>query len=481
MTTADFANSVRAQLPYTPNTQQDALIGALARFCAGLKPTDGSPSPATPDADRVFVVNGYAGTGKTSLMAALVRALRALSIPVVLMAPTGRAAKVLSAYSGFGASTIHRRIYRHSLHGEVPGLRENRDSDTVYIVDEASMIGSDPVAQGSSFGSPDLLTDLITFVFAGTNNRLILMGDTAQLPPVGLSESPAMEVERLRQMGLKVSAATLTRVARQSARSGILANAIRIRREMVERPDRVPLPVTDGYDDVNIVTGEDLAEAIDSAYRNTGIDDTIIITRSNLRAADFNRAIRSQVLYYEEELVRNEPVMIAKNNYYWTRVERRRDIDFIANGDIMRVGRIFGTETRYGFRFADIELLPVDLSGNDTETEPLRVKIFLETLGSDYPALTRERLGQLYQNILRTDFPDGCADPARALASHPYWNALQAKYAYCVTCHKAQGGQWSETFVDIAYINPDAIGPDLYRWLYTATTRARCSVTFITG
>lgn len=469
MTTSELAERVKSALPYVANRQQEALVDALSRFCVGL----GSESASGPSTDRTFVVNGYAGTGKTSLLSALVRVLKSLEIKVVLMAPTGRAAKVFSGYSGFPASTIHRRIYRHSLHGEVPGLKENRDNNTLYIVDEASMIGSD---HSSGYRS-DLLTDLLTYVFSGTNNRLILMGDTAQLPPVGDIASPAMDVESLKEIGLRVSSATLTRVVRQGARSGILANAINIRREMKEHPDRVPVPITDGFDDVHTIFTADMAEAIDSAYRHAGLEDTIIITRSNKRAAAFNKAIRNEVLYYEEELVTDEPLMIVKNNYFWTRIARRHDIDFIANGDIMRVARILGTEIKYGFRFADVELTPVDETAGASEIPPVYAKIFLETLASDTPALPADRLRTLYERIVREDY-GGNADGAN-LAAHPYWNALQTKYAYCVTCHKAQGGQWSQTFVDIAYINPETIGPDLYRWMYTATTRARHTLTYI--
>lgn len=463
MTIREFAADVKSRLPYTPNEQQDALIDALARFCAGL--SHNSENVTSPDVDRAFIVNGYAGTGKTSLVAALVNALVAVKIPVVCMSPTGRAAKVFSSYAGINASTIHRRIYRHSLHGEVPGLRPNNTADTVYIVDEASMIGD------ASSGA-DLLSNLITFVFAGARNRLILIGDTAQLPPVGDTRSPAMDAEALRAYGIRVSRATLTHVARQGARSGILANAVSIRRGMSDEPTKVPVPVTENFDDVDTVTAEDLPEVIDNAYRKVGIDETIIITRSNRRAADFNRAVRAEVLYYEEALVRNEPVMVAKNNYYWTRAAHRKDIDFIANGDIMRVERIVDTETRYGFRFADVELFVSE------ESESLPAKIFLETLGSDQPALAPERLRQLYEALMRHEYAD-VADPAAALRADPYWNALQTKYAYAVTCHKAQGGQWAHAIVDIAYINPDTVGIDLYRWFYTATTRATRHLTYL--
>lgn len=473
MTIDQLIEAVKARLPYQPNVQQDALIGALARFCVDLD-VDSELPPFGPSVDRVFVVNGYAGTGKTSLISALVRALTSLKIKVVLMAPTGRAAKVFNGYSGFPAATIHRAIYRHSLHGEIPGLKENRDSNTLYIVDEASMIASETVAGGT-----DVLTDLMTYVFAGTNNRMILMGDTAQLPPVGDVFSPAMDINLLKSMGLKVSAANLTRVVRQGSRSGILANAVNIRREMVEHPSRVPRPMVENFDDVFAITAEDMPEAIETAYRNVGIDNTIIITRSNRRAADFNKAIRAQVLYYEEELVRDEPLLIAKNNYYWTRAAHRRDINFIANGDIVRVTRILGTEVKYGFRFADVEIVPVDPLGMESrDVEPLQVKIFLETLSSDFAALPSERMRLLYERLVNNEYA-GCEDTYRALSNDPYWNALQCKYAYCVTCHKAQGGQWSQVFVDIAYINPDSIGPDLYRWMYTATTRARHNLTYL--
>lgn len=348
MTIGQFAADVKNRLPYTPNEQQSALIDALSRFCAGLKHS-GEAKATAPDVDRAFIINGYAGTGKTSLVAALVGALAGVGIPVVCMAPTGRAAKVFSSYAGINASTIHRRIYRHSLHGEVPGLRPNNTADTVYIVDEASMIGD------ASSGA-DLLSDLLTFVFAGARNRLILLGDTAQLPPVGDSHSPAMDAEVLKGYGIRVSRATLTRVARQGARSGILGNAVNIRRTMTDDPTKLPKPIVEPFDDVDAISAEDLPEVIDNAYRTFGIDDTIIITRSNRRAADFNRAVRGEVLYYEESLVRGEPIMIAKNNYFWTRTARRKDIDFIANGDIMRVERILGTEVKHGFRFADVEL-----------------------------------------------------------------------------------------------------------------------------
>ena len=479
MTSSQFAQIVKNELPFVANAQQDALIEALARFCAGLRTKSEGSSHTDhptwkPTSDKTFVINGYAGTGKTSLTSALVRALSKFNIKVVLMAPTGRAAKVFNSYSGFPASTIHRRIYRHSLRGEVPPLKDNRDNNTLYIVDEASMIGSS--ASTGNWNS-DLLTDLITYIFAGTNNRLILLGDTAQLPPVGDIESPAMDIENLRTIGLKVSSATLTKVVRQGARSGILANAINVRRTMLQHPERIPIPITSPFDDVDALIPEDVVEAIDTAYQKFGINDTLIITRSNRKAADFNKAIRSSILYYEDELHQGEPLMIVKNNYYWTRINKRHDLGFIANGDILRITRVLGTETRYGFRFADIEVVPVSLE-EEQEIKPMQVKIFLETLAGDQAALPKDRIRTLYENIIRQTYPNA-PDPIQALVDDPYWNALQAKYAYCVTCHKAQGGQWSHVFVDMTYINPDGIGPELHRWMYTAVTRARQRLSFL--
>lgn len=460
MTIGQFADAVRAHLPYPPNDQQLALIQALARFLAGMH-----GAPVGPSVNPAFIINGYAGTGKTSIVGALVRALRDLNIDVVLMAPTGRAAKVLATGADLPASTIHRRIYRHSLYGGTPPLRVNNSVNTVYIVDEASMIGD------ASSGH-DLLADLLEYVFAGTGSRLILSGDTAQLPPVGDTVSPAMNPDTLRAAGLKVSRATITAIARQGARSGILANAVSLRRAIATDPHRMPRILTGPFKDVSTVTHEDLPEAIDSAYRRHGIEETIIITRSNRRATDFNRAIRAQVLYLEEELAKGEPLMVVKNNYVWTR--RVKGLDFIANGDIVVVDKILATEARYGARFADVILSVPD---SDITFE---AKIFLETLVSPNPAMTSERMAEISARIMRDMSGDEAADPTKALANNPYLNALQVKYAYAVTCHKAQGGQWAKAFVDIAYVNAEAIDAEFYRWLYTATTRAAVELTYIT-
>lgn len=462
----DFALQILTHLPYQPNEQQMQVALALARFCL--------PAPG-PTADRVFVLNGYAGTGKTSLTGALVKALCAMHIETVLLAPTGRAAKVFGAYAGMAASTIHRRIYRHSLAGASghPGMRENRSSHAVFIVDEASMIGNDD-EQGSF-----LLRDLIQYVFSGVDCRLILLGDTAQLPPVGSAISPAMDADTLRSFGLKVTRATITDVARQAADSGILRNATRLRKAQ-SLPDTgagTPVPVvTEGYDDVALVTPEELPDMIDAAYRTDGLRDTVVITRSNLTATQFNRAIRSIVLDHEEELVPGDLFVAAKNNYHWTR--RKKDIDFVANGEVLELRSITSVENRYGLRFADVSLgLP---ERDDIEFE---AKIILDCLTGASAALDRDSYNRLYQGIYEDPeiMPPGAPNEQRLklLRESSYWNALQVKYAYAVTCHKAQGGQWRNVFVDLSYVPPEQMGREFFRWLYTAVTRARSKLYLI--
>ena len=455
-----FAARVKAALPFVPNEQQSAVIDALARFCCPQRIADDRTRPSI---DPVFILNGYAGTGKTSLTAALVRVLGELGIKTVLIAPTGRAAKVLSGFAGASASTIHRGIYRHSLDGGTPPLKANTLADAVFIVDEASMIG------GESPDGSNLLADLVMYIFSSPNNRVLLIGDTAQLPPVGLPVSPAMDPETLSGMGLRVSRATLTAIVRQQAMSGILVNATMLRNVLRKAPDKPPMLITDGYPDVKVVNTEDLPEEIETAYRRDGIENTLLITRSNMRATGFNRAIRAEVLYIEQEIARGDMMLISKNNHYWSR--NIKALDFIANGDIVSVDRVYGTEVKYGFRFADVTFTLID---RDVTFD---AKIMIETLYNDSGALPRERMVKLYEAVMRDDEFFGADTPFelryRRLAQNPYWNALQVKYAYAVTCHKAQGGQWDNVFVDMTYISPEAVDQEFYRWLYTAVTRAR--------
>lgn len=456
MDTNEFAERIYLNLPYEPNSQQIRLIAALAQFC----------SPQMRDMS-VFLLVGYAGTGKTSLTGALVRALREIGVPVVLLAPTGRAAKVFGAFARYPASTIHRRIYRGNEAGLMTfggEVAENTLENAVFIVDEASMIGDGRGAGDNT----DLLEDLIQYVYSGAGCRMILLGDTAQLPPVGCSQSPAMNPDVLRGYGLHVTRAVMTEVVRQKARSGILYNATWLRRAMLRDPLPQPRLTLDRFPDALTVAGEELEDTISSAFNEYGVAQTLLVTRSNKRAVQYNLAIRSRILGMEEELVRGDRLMVAKNNYLWS--AKVRGLEFVANGDMAEVESITGTEERYGLRFADVRLrLPDrDLS--------LDCKIMLDTLTGDAPALEQARFNDLYNRLLNDPelFPPAMSVKARmrCLRSDPYLNALQVKYAYAVTCHKAQGGQWPAVFVDIGYVPPEGAGLDLYRWLYTAVTRA---------
>lgn len=412
------------------------------------------------------MLNGYAGTGKTSLCGALVRALAAVGLSAVLLAPTGRAAKVFGRYAGRAAYTIHRKIYKHpglaDASSTVRSVLENKHSNTIFIVDEASMI-ADADAQGN------ILEDLIHYVYTGTNCRMLLLGDTAQLPPVGCDYSPAMSADVLRSYGLKVTRATLTETARQAAHSGILYNATWLRRAMRANPIPLPKLTVKGFHDVKLISGEDMPEDIYNAYNRDGVQECIVVTRSNQRATAFNREIRTSVLYIEEELAREELLLVSKNNYYWA--EKIKELDFIANGDVLAVDRVVGTEEKYGMRFADVVL-----SVPETEIS-FQAKVMLDTLASDAAGISKEQYERLYYAIMQDpdlfDYTVPMEARLKALKSNPYWNALQVKYAYAVTCHKAQGGQWKSVFVDMSYIPPESMGLEFYRWLYTAVSRAR--------
>lgn len=453
----DLAADIVGSLPFTPNSQQLKAAVALARFIA---PGRGDLASA-PSEDRVFILNGYAGTGKTSLVGAMVKVLTRRKTPLMLLAPTGRAAKVFAANAAHPAFTVHRKIYRHNLSGStsfnaaVP--QENKLRDAIFIVDEASMIGSE-----TETGS-NLLTDLIHFVYSAPGCRLILMGDTAQLPPVGQTESPAMTPDVLRAYGLKVTRVTLTDVARQAAGSGILRNATRLRRALAMSPDALPAvpPLTaERHGDVRAVEPDELPDLIDSLYRADTPDDTILITWSNLSAVRFNTAIRATVLEHEEELCVGDLLIAAKNNYHWTRSVK--GLDFIANGEILRVTAIAGTERCFGLRFADVTLEPAERPGLE-----FQAKIILDSLTDPAAALCSDTTALLRRSI---------ADDPDQMRQSPYWNALQVKYAYAVTCHKAQGGQWKNVIVDLSYVPPEQQAHDFYRWLYTAITRARSNL-----
>lgn len=467
MTISEFAERIYINLPYVPNDQQVQLIAALARFC----------SPRINDYS-VFLLNGYAGTGKTSLTGALVRALREADVPVVLLAPTGRAAKVFGRFSRYPASTIHRRIYRGTEGGLLTYAGEVADNpltNAVFIVDEASMIGNDSPAIADRPGR-SLLDDLIQYVYSSEGCRMILLGDTAQLPPVGCSKSPAMNVEVLKSYGLRVTRAVMTEVVRQDNDSGILYNATWLRKAMRLNPRPWPRLFINRFADVVSVQGEELEDELSRCYSDSGITETLLVTRSNKRAVSFNLGIRSRILYREEELCRDELLLIAKNNYLWS--ARVKGLDFVANGDTAIVEAIYGTEEKYGFRFADVNLR---LPDRDLSFD---CKILLDTLFSETASLEPERFASLYNAALTDEDLFTPTTPMRTrmriLRSDPYVNALQVKYGYAVTCHKAQGGQWQNVFVDVGFVPEEAYTTlDFYRWLYTAATRAVGMLAFI--
>ena len=417
------------------------------------------------DAEGVFVLRGYAGTGKTSIVGALVRSLVALKQKVVLMAPTGRAAKVFSLHAGHPAFTIHKRIYRQkAFSGEMTDFLQgvNLMHDALFIVDEASMIAGE-ASPGSVFGTGCLLDDLIHYVYSGDGCRLMLVGDTAQLPPVGVAESPALSADVLAGYGLHVTEATLTQVVRQLSASGILWNATQLRRIIASgATDAFPRLRLADFADVVHVPGGELIEALEQAYYHSGTDQTIIITRSNARANAYNNGVRARILSYDTELAGGDQVIVVKNNYHWF------EEDFIANGDVAVVRRMRAERSEHGFRFADVTLRFPDYDDKEVEAT-----LLLDTLQSEAPALTREQQETLFQRVW-DDYPELTTKRERmkAVKQDPYFNALQVKYAYAITCHKAQGGQWQRVFVDQGYLTEEMLSPDYFRWLYTALTRA---------
>ena len=429
----------------------------------------------TADED-ILVVNGYAGTGKTSALAAVVGGLESLQIPCVLLAPTGRSAKVLAGYCGKPASTIHKHIYRQKSFG-ADGLGQfslapNKARGTLFIVDEVSLIGISSGEGGGAFGSGNLLADLVAFVRAGVDCKLILVGDAAQLPPVGLEESPALSPDYMTVFG-GVSFATLTTVVRQAEGSGILVNATHLRTllDSMDEPvglDELGLHVPQSglvpeSADICRISGGELLEKLSDAYDKYGTDEVAVLCRSNKRAVRYNAGIRAQVLYREEKLCRGDRLMVVKNNY-------RDDIegtDYIANGDLTELVRIRHYEERYGLHFADATLSFPDYGGQEIET-----KVLLDTLDSESPALSREQSQALWEGV-SADYAHLTTKKKRydAVRSDPFYSALQLKYAHAITCHKAQGGQWECVFVDNPFWQ-DFLVPDDIKWLYTALTRA---------
>lgn len=423
----------------------------------------------------VMVMRGSAGTGKTTLAAAVVQALLSLQQKIVLLAPTGRAAKVFSLYADQPAYTIHRRIYRQKSLDGTFGLNFNMAQDTLFIVDEASMVANAANYSDSPFANGQLLDDLIQFVYNGRNCRLLLIGDSAQLPPVGESESPALSTEVLSSYGLHVHECALNEVLRQSQQSGILWNATMIR-QMITRDESAKMPVVHfkGFSDIHLMPGADLIESLADSYSHVGMDETLVITRSNKRANIYNQGIRNMVLDQDDELCSGDRLMIVKNNYYWTKgavplaQEDPSVPTFIANGDLAVVRRVRRTEELYGFRFAE-----VTMTFPDYDDYELTATVLLDTLTSEAPALTREQQTHLFNSVMEdyADIPHK-ADRLKKIREDRYYNALQVKFGYAATCHKAQGGQWAHIYIDQGYMTDDMLSTDYFHWLYTAFTRA---------
>lgn len=496
MTTGDlFAQAIADEFPHAFTPHQVQAAQRIGKFLAD------------PRDNQAFILRGYAGTGKTSLVAAVVRVWRRLDRPVVLLAPTGRAAKVLSLHAGIPAFTIHKIIYRQeTFKGEDTRFDRgwNPSKEALFIVDEASMIpsGSGAPSWSSSFsadgtslgggtpifGNGNLLEDLIHYVYSGNGCRMMFVGDTAQLPPVGDNESPALRPSALKLYGLDVTGAQLTEVVRQESMSPVLREATKLREHIAAattkrpagtpsfsgNPDGAALPSIAIDGELHSTPGSELIEALETAYRNWGTDQTIVVTRSNKRANVYNNGIRARIFDREEILTRGDLVMAVKNNYHWTAQAQKElpkgemlAMPFIANGDSAEVVRFSNVHEMHGFTFADATLRFTDY--DDLE---LDCRILLDTLNSESPSLTREEQQRLFQNVL-VDYLDikNERERMKAVRQDPYYNALQIKYAYAVTCHKAQGGQWHEVFVDQGYLPPDLDAVSYLRWLYTAFTR----------
>lgn len=456
MHSTHISTQIYAKISFDATINQKKIIESLSEFLT------------QEDYSKIFILNGYAGTGKTTLISALVAALKDLGIKCVLLAPTGRAAKVLTQYSSQTAYTIHKKIYRERTTADYESkfsLNINRDRGAVYIVDEASMLSSGGDA-GSVFGSGNLLDDLISYVRQGKECRLILVGDDAQLPPVGSDFSPALEPSELLPYG-EVEYGTMNEVVRQNADSGILFNATLVRCMLENNLCEIPRFDT-SFDDFRSIAGGELMECLQDCYDRYGRDETIVITRSNKRANRYNEGIRRYTLSAEEEIESGDMLMIVKNNYHYTERVENSPMSFVANGDTARLRRIRRFEEFYGFRFIDAVL-----SFPDYDDYELECKVLLDTLSSESPSLTREQSQQLFFEVEK-DYADirSKIKRYRAIRENPHFNAMQVKFAYAVTCHKAQGGQWRAVFIDRCLFGDEPMTRDMLRWLYTAITRA---------
>ena len=451
-----FLEKIKENFEFMPTDEQVTVLNNVANFLFSR------------NTDSLFLLKGYAGTGKSSLTGALVKTMSEFKQKTVLLAPTGRAAKVFSAYADHQAYTIHKKIYRQKRFSNEPtGFVpvDNLHKDTLFIVDEASMISNEGV-DSFIFGTGRLLDDLIQYVYSGENCRLMLIGDSAQLPPVMQDVSPALQADVLQAYGLEVFECTMTTIVRQAIDSGILHNATVIR-NMINSGVQAEYPKfrLEGFADIVQVSGEELIDEISGAYDRDGMSATTIISRSNKRSKIYNEGVRNRILYREDELSAGDLLIIAKNNYFWT--ENIEQVDFLANGEIVEVLRVRKTTELYGFRFCDVLVKHADY---DIEIE---VKILLDTLHTDVSGLPREKADELFYNILE-DYSHITtkAGKMKEMKINPYFNALHVKYGYAITCHKAQGGEWDNVFLDLGYVPEEYLDVNFYRWLYTAFTRA---------
>ena len=456
-TAAKFYTELLKKFPFKPTTKQRDLLGLLSSFVFDK------------EKDSLFLLKGYAGTGKTTTIGAFVNSLWTAGKKSVLLAPTGRAAKVIAVYSKKPAFTIHKKIYfpKKQSNGSVAFvLQPNKHRNTIFIVDEASMI-PDGKQHQQLFDSSSLLEDLISYVYSGINCKLIFMGDTAQLPPVKLNVSPALEKDTLAyQFNKTVTEIELDEVMRQHENSGILANATFLRLLLKNEPNNFSFDLN--YPDIKrLEDGYDIEDAIVSAYDNFGVEDTAFIVRSNKRANQYNQQIRYNIRGQENEISSGDYIMIVKNNYYW--LPESSKAGFIANGDICEVLKIFSIKELYGFKFAEVEIRMIDYP----EMHPFETVLLLDTLTSESPSLTYEESNKLYQAV-KEDYADEKSKYKQFLAikKNKYFNALQVKFSYAMTCHKSQGGQWKTVFIEQPYL-PDGVSKEYFRWLYTAITRAQ--------
>jgi exodeoxyribonuclease-5 len=449
------------EFPYEPTPGQQILIERLGRFITS--------SWENPNA--LFLLKGYAGTGKTTVVTALVNVLPQLKKRFVLLAPTGRAAKVLASYTQKQANTIHRKIYfaRTTKDGVIAlKLQQNLHKNTLFIVDEASMIQNSSMSDFNLFNGRNLMDDLFYYVYSGENNKLLFIGDTAQLPPVGLDNSPALDPEFLKNSyHLDIESYELIEVVRQAQDSGILSNATLIRRIIDRQEFRLPLFSVVKFMDIRRLTGADLEDELNSAYSSSGRDSNVVICRSNKRANIFNQEIRRRILFFEDEINTGDYMMVVKNNYFW--LPEGSSAGFIANGDIVELKRIRSVHEMFGFRFADVTIRFLDYP----EEQEVDVKILLDTIRSESPALSSADNNRLFQEVMK-EYEDITNKRKRIekVKSSPYFNALQVKFAYALTCHKTQGGQWETVFLDQCYLNDKMMNVEYLRWLYTAVTRA---------